>query len=130
MTVYPGWYQGRTIHIHVKVHTAGQANETYEGGHVAHTGQLFFPEDVTERIARLAPYASNSGVHRTTHAEDRIFHEQHGAEMLVRLDRLVRNGKDEDGFVATMTVAVDPDATPEPVRPAGRGGQGRGPGRG
>jgi protocatechuate 3,4-dioxygenase beta subunit len=30
-TVYPGWYQGRTVHIHVKVHL---------GGNVVHTGQL------------------------------------------------------------------------------------------
>jgi protocatechuate 3,4-dioxygenase beta subunit len=33
-TVYPGWYQGRTVHIHVKVHI---------GGNVVHTGQIFFP---------------------------------------------------------------------------------------
>src|SRR5881396_2615616 len=33
-TVYPGWYQGRTVHIHVKVHV---------GGNVVHTGQLYFP---------------------------------------------------------------------------------------
>src|SRR5438046_1778787 len=32
-TIYPGWYQGRTVHIHVKVHTGGQ---------VVHTGQLYF----------------------------------------------------------------------------------------
>ncbi len=32
-TVYPGWYQGRTVHIHVKVHL---------GGNVLHTGQLYF----------------------------------------------------------------------------------------
>src|SRR5438093_8538229 len=31
-TVYPGWYQGRTVHIHVKVHL----------GNVVHTGQLYF----------------------------------------------------------------------------------------
>jgi protocatechuate 3,4-dioxygenase beta subunit len=33
-TVYPGWYEGRTVHIHVQVHI---------GGSVVHTGQLFFP---------------------------------------------------------------------------------------
>ena len=37
-TVYPGWYQGRTVHIHVKVHV---------GGNVVHTGQLFFPDTLT-----------------------------------------------------------------------------------
>ena len=34
-TLYPGWYRGRTVHIHVKVSL---------GGDVVHTGQLFFPD--------------------------------------------------------------------------------------
>jgi protocatechuate 3,4-dioxygenase beta subunit len=34
-TVYPGWYQGRTVHIHVKVQL---------GGSVVHTGQLYFSD--------------------------------------------------------------------------------------
>src|SRR5207253_7817930 len=34
-TVYPGWYQGRTVHIHVKVHVRGN---------VVHTGPLYFPD--------------------------------------------------------------------------------------
>src|SRR5436190_23021106 len=38
-TVYPGWYQGRTVHIHVKVHI---------GGNVVHTGQLYFPDATTD----------------------------------------------------------------------------------
>src|SRR5437773_8109162 len=38
-TVYPGWYQGRTVHIHVKVHL---------GGNVVHTGQLYFPDAMTD----------------------------------------------------------------------------------
>ena len=46
-TVYPGWYQGRTVHIHVKVHL---------GGNVVHTGQLYFPDAVTDSVYRRAPY--------------------------------------------------------------------------
>jgi protocatechuate 3,4-dioxygenase beta subunit len=34
-TIYPGWYPGRAVHIHLKVHV---------GGSVVHTGQLFFPD--------------------------------------------------------------------------------------
>jgi protocatechuate 3,4-dioxygenase beta subunit len=48
-TVYPGWYQGRTVHIHVKVHL---------GGNVVHTGQLYFPDAVTDAVYRRAPYTS------------------------------------------------------------------------
>jgi len=48
-SVYPGWYQGRTVHIHVKVHL---------GGNVVHTGQLYFPDGVTDAVYRKAPYSS------------------------------------------------------------------------
>ena len=46
-TVYPGWYQGRTVHIHVKVHI---------GGNVVHTGQLFFRDALTDAVYRSSPY--------------------------------------------------------------------------
>src|SRR4051795_9189750 len=36
-TIYPGFYDGRAVHIHVKVHVRGS---------VVHTGQLFFPAAV------------------------------------------------------------------------------------
>jgi protocatechuate 3,4-dioxygenase beta subunit len=48
-TIYPGWYQGRTVHIHVKVHV---------GGSVVHTGQLYFPDSLTDAVYRRAPYSA------------------------------------------------------------------------
>jgi protocatechuate 3,4-dioxygenase beta subunit len=108
-TIYPGWYQGRTIHIHLKVHWGGKAvNETYGGGHVAHTGQLFLPEDITADVAKMAPYASHSGVHRTLQGEDMIFRSQHGSAGLMTLERLSK-GTNAGGFLATATVADDPE---------------------
>jgi protocatechuate 3,4-dioxygenase beta subunit len=47
-TVYPGWYQGRTVHIHVKVHV---------GGNVVHTGQLFFSDSITDAAYKRLPYS-------------------------------------------------------------------------
>jgi protocatechuate 3,4-dioxygenase beta subunit len=104
-TLYPGWYHGRAIHIHLKVHL---------GGHVSHTGQLFFPEEVTEQVAKLAPYAKRLDVHRTLQSEDHIFETQHGSASMVSLTRLEK-GSDAGGFLATVTLAVDPEATPSPV---------------
>jgi protocatechuate 3,4-dioxygenase beta subunit len=52
LTVYPGWYQGRAVHIHVKVHV---------GGSVVHTGQLFFPDTITAKAYTVAPYTSRPG---------------------------------------------------------------------
>jgi protocatechuate 3,4-dioxygenase beta subunit len=48
-TIYPGWYPGRTVHIHVMVHV---------GGNVVHTGQLFFSDTVTDAVYRKAPYSA------------------------------------------------------------------------
>src|SRR3989475_1926879 len=62
-TVYPGWYQGRTVHIHVKVHLAGN---------VVHTGQLYFPDTVTDAVYRNPPYSSR-GNRDVRNAADSIF---------------------------------------------------------
>jgi protocatechuate 3,4-dioxygenase beta subunit len=112
-TLYPGWYAGRTIHIHIKVHLGGAVmDDQYTGGHVSHTGQLFFPEDITEQISKMEPYANRSGVHRTLHSEDHIFLSQGGSQSMVSLERLSR-GSNAGGFLAAITLAVDPDATPQ-----------------
>ena len=62
-TIYPGWYQGRAVHIHVKVHV---------GGSVVHTGQFFFPDALTQQVYKAAPYAAR-GNPSTTNAQDSIF---------------------------------------------------------
>jgi protocatechuate 3,4-dioxygenase beta subunit len=62
-TVYPGWYQGRTVHIHVKVHVRGN---------VVHTGQLYFPDRVTDPAYRKAPY-TNRPNREVRNADDAIF---------------------------------------------------------
>jgi protocatechuate 3,4-dioxygenase beta subunit len=97
VTVYPGWYAGRTIHIHLKAHV---------GGRVSHTGQIYFPEDVTEQIAKMEPYVNHSDVHRTLHREDNIYMRQGGAQTTVKLERL-QKGTNAGGFVATITAAIN-----------------------
>ena len=44
-TIYPGWYRGRTPHIHLKVHV---------GGNEVHTGQLFFRDSISAAVYRRA----------------------------------------------------------------------------
>jgi protocatechuate 3,4-dioxygenase beta subunit len=111
-TVYPGWYAGRTIHVHLKVHLGGSAEaERYTGGHVSHTGQLFLPEDITEQIAKMDPYVKHANVHRTLHSEDNIFRQQGGAQSMLTLERL-QKGTNAGGFIADIVLAVDPEATP------------------
>jgi protocatechuate 3,4-dioxygenase beta subunit len=62
-TIYPGWYQGRTPHIHVKVHV---------GGNVLHTGQLFFRMATSDAVYQTSAYAA-AGEPDTTNATDDIY---------------------------------------------------------
>jgi len=109
-TIFPGFYQGRVNHIHFKVRVGGHAlGKTYDGGHTAHTGQVFFPEDVTLRLMALEPYASHH-IHRTTPAEDGIMQQQHGDTSIARLQEL----QPANTYRADIVISVDPTATPAP----------------
>ena len=88
-TVYPGWYPGRTVHIHVKVHI---------GGNVVHTGQLYFPDSVTDRVYGSAPYSSR-GARTTRNAADSIYRNGGSKSVL----GLKRNGS---AYIATLTMGV------------------------
>jgi protocatechuate 3,4-dioxygenase beta subunit len=60
-TIYPGHYEGRATHIHIKVHVGvRRSGDRFGGGHVAHTGQLFFPEPVSDRVYARAPYSGDA----------------------------------------------------------------------
>lgn len=61
-TIYPGWYPGRAVHIHLMVHTAARS----------YIGQLYFPEGVTVEVFAHDPYRRH-GLPNTTHATDEIF---------------------------------------------------------
>jgi protocatechuate 3,4-dioxygenase beta subunit len=101
-TIFPGVYPGRTNHIHFKVRIAEN---------VAHTGQVFFPEDATLSLMQRAPYGSQR-FRRTTQAEDGIFRGQNGAASMATL-QMTDGGA---ALIADLTVAVDPTATPAPAR--------------
>ena len=88
-TVYPGWYQGRAVHIHVKVHL---------GGNVVHTGQVFFPDSLTDTVYKAAPY-STRGARDTRNANDSIF-VNGGKRSLLAL------GRSGAGYVAAITMGV------------------------
>jgi protocatechuate 3,4-dioxygenase beta subunit len=63
-TIFPGWYQGRAVHIHLKVIQGGQTR----------TGQLFFDEQTLEAVYALEPY-SERGPADVSNDSDGIFEE-------------------------------------------------------
>jgi protocatechuate 3,4-dioxygenase beta subunit len=108
-TVFPGWYQGRCVHIHTKVHVDGEWTDAgYEGGATCHTGQLFFTEEAVLASAEVEPYSTNTTT-RTTLDEDTIYPGNGTAGGLLKLK--YKKNDIAKGVVATLTMGVDPDAT-------------------
>ncbi|GAA4553676.1 intradiol ring-cleavage dioxygenase [Streptomyces collinus] len=108
-TVFPGWYQGRCVHIHTKVHVNGTWTDAgYEGGTTCHTGQLFFDEASVLATAEVEPYSTNTTT-RTTLDEDTIYPGNGTEGGLLKLK--YKKGAIAKGVVATLTMGVDPEAT-------------------
>ena len=51
-TVYPGWYEGRAVHIHFKVRGTAAAKRGYE-----FTSQFYFDDAFSDRVYARNPYA-------------------------------------------------------------------------
>jgi protocatechuate 3,4-dioxygenase beta subunit len=92
-TIVPGWYPGRTPHIHVKVLVSG--NEL-------HTGQVFFRSAVLRTIYAQGAYASR-GTADTTNASDGIYGGA-GARSLLAMKR--KGASVNGGYTGSITLGV------------------------
>ncbi len=92
-TIYPGWYRGRAVHIHFKVRTPGVGGRIDE-----FTSQLYFPDDLTDRVHAAEPYAANRG-QRLLNTRDMIFRE--GSTQLI-----LPVVEDQGRFAATYRIAM------------------------
>jgi protocatechuate 3,4-dioxygenase beta subunit len=109
-TIYPGHYTGRATHIHLKVHIGGKARGgTLRGGHVSHTGQLFFSETANSSVYALSPYSSDTA-QRTLNSSDSIYSQAGRTSAEVSL-----GGSASSGYVGRITLGVNPKATPAAV---------------
>lgn len=66
-TIYPGWYEGRTIHIHDKVRMFNGSNTILEW-----TSQLYFNNSMNQLIHKQSPY-SNHGPPQTANEQDIVY---------------------------------------------------------
>ena len=87
-TVYPGWYGGRTVPIHVIAEVDGRRS----------TSQLFFPDDLNDEVLARPPYAERPG-RDTTNATDEIFAHDGEATILAVTP-------DGDGYRADICLRV------------------------
>ncbi|MEX0800594.1 MAG: intradiol ring-cleavage dioxygenase [Dehalococcoidia bacterium] len=89
-TIYPGWYMGRTVHIHLKV---------FLDSAEALTSQLYFPDDVTDAAYKASPY--NTRPNRdTTNESDGVYSSGEGTRALLTLT------ESEAGYIGIVTLGV------------------------
>lgn len=115
ITVYPGWYSGRAVHMHFKIRTDPEADSGYE-----FTSQLFFDEALTDEIHSLAPY-DEKGYRNVLNAEDNFYGET-GALLLLNILPVEADADDADDaadaededdeaisaqYTATFDIALD-----------------------
>jgi len=92
-TIYPGWYQGRTVHIHFKLRTFDGTSTTHE-----FTSQLYFDDATSDEVYAQAPY-NTRGDRTTRNSNDNIYGNVG--------DQLVLNvSKSGDGYVGTYDFGV------------------------
>jgi protocatechuate 3,4-dioxygenase beta subunit len=93
VTVYPGWYPGRTVHIHVKIRTALVARRSFE-----FTSQLYFDDVLTDRVHADPPYAAK-GPRTARNRHDWIF--RRGGDLLMLAPTTVA-----DGYAASFAIGL------------------------
>ena len=104
ITIYPGWYEGRAIHIHVKVRNSEGSNETLEW-----TSQFYLNNSINEQVHTQPPY-SNHGPVDMTNEEDFIYSgpssdglipTNTGQHLMLKLNKV------EQGYTGTYNIGVN-----------------------
>ena len=94
-SIFPGWYSGRTVHIHFKVRTGVEEGET---SFYDFTSQLFFDEALNDAVHAQEPYASK-GYRDTLNSRDNIYDDQ----------LLLMVSQTEQGYAAAFDIGLQID---------------------
>lgn len=103
-TVYPGWYEGRAIHIHVKIRNFEGSNETLEW-----TSQFYLNNSINEQVHTQPPYSSHGPVDMTNEEDfiysgpsnDGLIQTNTGQHLMLKLN------EDEQGYTGTFNIGVN-----------------------
>jgi protocatechuate 3,4-dioxygenase beta subunit len=94
-TIYPGWYQGRTVHMHFKVRTDPESATGFE-----FTSQLYFDDALTDVVHAQQPYAAK-GPRTLRNDADGIY--RNGGDQL----RLTPGDDGAGGYAATFAITLE-----------------------
>lgn len=92
-TIYPGWYAGRTVHIHFKIRSEPTADPGFE-----FTSQLYFPDELTDRVHAQEPYAARGP--RTVRNERDGIYRRDGSQLLLAVEPR------DEGYAGTFDIAL------------------------
>jgi protocatechuate 3,4-dioxygenase beta subunit len=96
-TIIPGWYSGRTTHIHFRLRSSYDSSSS--GG--TNTMQVFFDQTLIDTLATsVSPYSAE-GTNPTTNATDRVYADQEDGTTLLTL-----SGSTTEGYTASFSVAL------------------------
>jgi protocatechuate 3,4-dioxygenase beta subunit len=98
-TIVPGWYQGRTTHIHLRLRSGYNSSASLTDG--SNTTQLFFPQSLIDSIdTTVSPYNSE-GKNNTTNVGDHVYTGETHAKM-----EMVLSGDSTNGYVASFVIGL------------------------
>lgn len=108
MTIYPGWYQGRTVHIHFKIRTDSGSDSGYE-----FTSQLFFDDSLSDKVFTQGVYAQKGPNRNVKNNNDGIYADG-GDQLLLDMQEA---SADDLASVSATAVAAQPtlQATVQPI---------------
>ena len=92
-TIYPGWYEGRTVHIHFTVRTNPAAASAHE-----FTSQIYFDDALNNKVFENPPYSSK-GKRTMTNEQDGIYREN-GSQLILALKPT------GSGYAGTFDIAL------------------------
>lgn len=101
VTIVPGWYSGRTVHMHFKIRSAPVATPGLE-----FTSQLYFDDATIDIIHAQSPYVAK-GQRTRRNAQDGIFNDG-GSQLLVPI------ALGDEGYAGTFDIALQYDVGVEP----------------
>jgi protocatechuate 3,4-dioxygenase beta subunit len=106
-TIYPGWYQGRAIHIHVMVRAfnGGGANETFHW-----TSQMYLSNSINQQVHTQLPYSKHGPPPMTNEQDgiytgpstDKLIQSNTGQHLMLNLTK-----DKQQGYVGTFNIVVN-----------------------
>jgi protocatechuate 3,4-dioxygenase beta subunit len=124
-TIFPGWYQGRAVHIHSKIRLFNGPDATY-----SFTTQFFFDESVTDQIYTQAPYNQRPG-RDTLNNTDGIYtgasllgsvQANSGSLLMLNLDSTESSASASIDLIVDESLGSSPSGNGGPGAPGGPGG--------